>query len=148
MIHKFHIAMMLVCFLGISAPAQADKKTPNGWEGTYKLKDRKGYLSATGVPRCDASAEEILDRWRGLLVIEYSKGAVSVNGESWISDPAYLWCLSVYAHRPPDPSIPGRINISFHTQGRDRRGVALLVYSDESAKCLTSIAFAGERTKP
>ena len=81
-------------------------------------------------------------------MIEYSKGAVSVNGESWISDPAYLWCLSVYAHRPPDPAIHGRINISFHTRGSDRDGVALLVYSDESTKCLSAIAFIGERTKP
>ena len=136
---------MIACLLGVSALARADNKSSEGWYGTYKLKDKKGYVSAIDIPRCDASAEEILDRWRGSLVIKYSKGAILVNDESWILDPVILpLCPGISAHRPLDPSIKGRIDVSFQLDRRERRGVAFLSCSYEDTKCKIAIAFTGD----
>lgn len=154
MIRKFSIAIMLMCFLGTSAFAQVNPKKPlRGRQGTYKLADKKGYHGPIDIPRCDASAEKILERWRGSLVIEYSKGTVLVNGESWIFVFDHPF-FSVSAQRPSDPSIKGRIDVAFHLKDRDgpngryKQGVAFLIYSGDNPTCQTGVLFAGDWTPP
>ena len=154
MIRKLNIAMMLVCFLGISASAQVNQKKPSpGGYGTYKLADKKGYHGPIDIQRCDASAEKILDRWRGSLVIEYGRGTLSVNGEPWLFTLAPPF-FSVRAQRSPDPSIKGRIDVLFRlkywsgSKGSEKRGEALLMYSGDNPACQTGVLFAGEWTPP
>ena len=138
------LRVILVCLLGVPAFAWADQNSPEGRHGTYTLADRPGYVKSIGTPLCDASAEKLLDRWRGSLVIKYSKGAVSVNGEPWIFDGD--WSTNAGAHRPPDPSVKGRLFVGFSV--RKKLGGASLSFSDEGRTCGTAIAFFGKWSEP
>lgn len=145
MINNLNLRVILVCLLGMTAFAWADQDRAERRYGTYTLADRPGYVKSIGsTPLCDASAEKLLDRWRGSLLIKYSKGAVSVNGEPWIFDGD--WSTNAGAHRPPDPSVKGRLFV-----GLDRsykRGMGSLTFSDEDRTCSTTIAFIGKWAEP
>jgi len=143
MINNLNLRLILVCLLGMPAFAWADRDRAEGRYGTYTLADRPGYLQSIGTPLCDASAEKLLDRWRGSLVIKYSKGAVSVNGEPWIFDGD--WSTNAGAHRPDLP-VKGRLFVGFSI--RKGLGGASLSFSDEGRTCATSIAFFGKWAEP
>ena len=150
MLYNLNIAIIFVCLFNIPASAQVAHKAFPEWYDTYQLTDRKGHVGALFSPRCDASAEKILDQWRGSLVFKYSQGAVSVNDEPWILDLDHQ-CPKVIAHRPPDPSIKGRVDISFYLDDRGRgkkRGIAHLAYSEGDPACLTAIVFVSKWIEP
>ena len=145
MTRGLNLRVMLVCLLVMPVPAEANPDTPEGRHGTYKLTDMRGYSRSIGLPLCDAKAERILDRWRGSLVIKYSKGAVSVNEEQWIFEGDYP-LTNAGAQRPSDSSINGQIEVWFKRSYK--RGLAHLVYSDETKKCQTAVAFIGKWVEP
>jgi hypothetical protein len=136
---------MLVCIFVTPAFAESNQNTPEGRYGTYKLTDMPGYSKSLGLPLCDPIAENILDKWRGPLVIKYSKGTVWVNEEQWILNGDYP-LTNVVARRPADSKINGRIEATFKPS--HRRGLAHLVFSDDGRKCQTAVAFIGRWTKP
>ena len=139
------LRVTIVFLLGVPAFAWADQNSAKGRHGTYTLTDMPGHGKSIGKPLCDASADKILDQWRGSLVIKYSKGTVSVNGEPWIFVGDYPW-MNAGANRPPDSSIKGNLFVGFHRSYK--RGMAVLFFSDEARTCSTSIAFIGKWVEP
>ena len=145
MVRSRALVLIMVSLIGTSTSAWAERNRPGRWHGTYTLTDRPGYKKSITLPLCDPSAEKILDRWRGTLVIKHADKAVTVNGEQWIYDGEYL-SVNAAAHRPPDSSIKYRIDILFG--GRSKTGIASLLLSDEDRRCATVLAFIGKWAEP
>jgi hypothetical protein len=145
MILDSSIRVIILCLLSSSVSADSNQNTPEGRHGTYKLTDRPGYHKAIGLPLCDGKAEKVLDKWRGSIVIKYSKRAVSLNGEQWTFEGDYP-LTNAGAKRPPDPAINGGLEIWFKRS--HSRGLATLVFSDDGRTCQTSIAFIGKWVEP